>query len=181
MAQVSSQPPPSLLPPFEGDEVREVSIKITRAGDGLSDALKVAPLALHRGDEVFYLLRGLVSQVNHKEVKPGSDDLVRVHVIVTQDITEVDADLAEPIIRRAKDVIRRKLDEASGIVPLFAANDDGIMAYEDMTEDQRVLWTQHNAGVHADGPREGCPRCAEDPVRDPDPAPKAKRTPKEPA
>lgn len=161
MAQVSSHPIPSLLPSFEGDEVREVSIKITRAGDGLSDALKVAPLALHRGDEVYYLLRGLVSQVTHKEVKPGSDDLVRVHVIVTQDITEVDAALAEPIISRAKEQIRRKLDEAAGIVPLFAADNGGVVAFEDMTEDEQVLWVQHGQGVHDDAPREGCPRCEE--------------------
>ncbi|MDQ1429196.1 MAG: hypothetical protein QOK39_2672 [Acidimicrobiaceae bacterium] len=54
------------LPDFDGFEVRRSAVRITKAGDGLSEALKVQPRALHYGDEVFYILRGKVAQVNHK-------------------------------------------------------------------------------------------------------------------
>ena len=39
------------LPEFEGRAVVRSAVKITRAGDGLSEALKLEPTALHHGDE----------------------------------------------------------------------------------------------------------------------------------
>jgi hypothetical protein len=156
---------PLELAAFEDDDVREVAVKITRAGDGLSEALKVSPVALHRGDEVFYVLRGRVAKITFEEVKPGSDDLRRVHVIVTQDIVEVDGADVSAILKHAQDVIRRKLEEASGQVPL--TDPSGVTPFEDLTDAEQALYIAHGSGGHAGGPVEGCPRCVAPPVREP--------------
>ncbi len=103
------------LPDFEGLPVRRSTVKITRAGDGLSEALKVAPMAYHLGDEVFFVLRGQVTQVNHVPVSPADSDLVRVHTLVTQEITEVAAEDVESFLRTAEDRLRRAREEEAGI------------------------------------------------------------------
>ncbi len=103
------------LPDFEGNPVRRSTVKITRAGDGLSEALKVAPTAYHLGDEVFFVLRGMVTQVNHVPVSPADSDLVRVHTLVTQEITEVAAEDVEAFLANAADRLRRAREEEAGI------------------------------------------------------------------
>lgn len=151
-------------------EVREVAVQITKAGDGLSDALKVNPIALDHGDEVFYLLRGRVSQVKFTEVKPGSEDLVRVHVIVTQDITQVPEDLAVPVLRDAQVGLRKQLDEIAGRAQLPLGDEGGVVPFEAMSETQKRHYIDHGNGRHASGPVEGCPLCSAPPVRGADEA-----------
>jgi len=170
MAQVSSHPIPSGLPSFEGREVREMAIIVNKAGDGLSDALKVDKVPHHHGDEVFLVLRTFVTKVNHVEVKPGSDDLRRVETLTAQDAFEVDESDIGPLFRRAKDTVRRKLDEAAGIVPLFAASsgDDDVVPFEDMSDEQQSLYVGHGQGEHASGPVEECPLCDSPPLREGD-------------
>lgn len=103
------------LPDFEGSAVRRSTVKITKAGDGLSEALKIAPMAYHHGDEVFFVLRGLVTQVNHVPVSPADSDLVRVHTLVTQEITEVAADDVEVFLANANERLRLAREEEAGI------------------------------------------------------------------
>ncbi len=179
MAQVSSGPPITGLDDFEGSPVGQVAIKITKAGDGLSDALKVRPVALHRHDEVFFVLRGVVGPITFKDVSPLSDDVCRVHTIVTLDIVEVDKDQVDELLKHAKDTIRRKMEEASGVVPLFDESaGDEVVPFEDLTDEQQALWVGHSSGGHADGPVEGCPRCIAPPVRDATPAKRAPGRPR---
>ena len=161
MAQVSSRPPEPELGTFEDDDVREVAVKITKAGDGLSEALKVDPRKHHRGDTVTYILRGRVSAVTHKEVKPGSDDLVRLEVVVTQEIIEITDDQADDLLKRSRDQLRRRIEEQSGIGTLATITEDGkpVVPFEDLDEDAQVLYVHHGQGLHAESPVEGCPRC----------------------
>ncbi len=103
------------LPPFEGHDVRRSTVKITKAGDGLSEALKIDPEAHHLGDEVYFVLRGIVTQVNHIPVSPVDDDLARVHTVTTQEITRVESDDVESFLAEAADRIKRAKEEAEGI------------------------------------------------------------------
>lgn len=91
---------PAELPRFEGLPVSQAAVRITRAGDGLSEALKIAPKALELGDEVYYVLRGVVRQINHKEKDEG-DPIIRVHTVEAVAITEVDPELAERLLDAA--------------------------------------------------------------------------------
>lgn len=80
---------------FEGDEIVGSSIKITKAGDGLSDALAIDPVTFHRGDVVYFVLQGKVRYAAFPPEKKDSERLLRQHIIDTTDIAIVsEADVA---------------------------------------------------------------------------------------
>lgn len=112
------------LPDFEGTPVVQSAVAITRAGDGLSESLKIAPEALTHGQEVFYVLRGEVSQVNHVPVSAAAEALERKHTIVTQEITRVDAAEVQDFLRAAERRLQKARGEAAGISALPLGDDE---------------------------------------------------------
>jgi hypothetical protein len=107
------------LPEFEGRAVVRSAVKITRAGDGLSEALKLEPTALHHGDEVFFVLRGAVTQVNHRPNSREEDDLlVRVHTVEAQEIAMVGHVEVDNLLAAERDRVKRLKDEEAGREPL---------------------------------------------------------------
>lgn len=99
------------LPLFEENAVANSTVKITKAGDGLSAALKVAPEALFLGSDQYFVLHGRVTQVAHKDV----DGVVtRIHVIETQGITAIDPELARKSIDEAALETERLRAEQTG-------------------------------------------------------------------
>lgn len=135
-------PGTTALPEFEGSDVFAASMKITKAGDGLSDALEVAPVALHVGDEVFFVLKGVVDQVNHRPLKK-TEGLQRVHTISTVDITQVDESAVSKMLQEAGERVRREKDRAAGVLTLADAQ------YE----------SDHHAGNHGNALVDGCSLC----------------------
>jgi len=113
----------SNLPDFEGEPVFGATVRITRAGDGLSEALRVAPKALHNGEEVHYVLKGVVRQINHRQ-KDEDSPMVRVHTVEAVDITEVDADLANKILTEAATELAKAKADADGQIPFDGDDDD---------------------------------------------------------
>lgn len=99
-----------MLNSFEGADVVQSTIRITRAGDGLSEALNVEPVEYHMGDVVHIVLRCRVGPVQFKPVK-DTDVAVRVHSFVTEMGTVVDASLVETVL----DEQTRKIDAAKGV------------------------------------------------------------------
>lgn len=105
------------LEPFEGLDVIGARIKITNAGDGLSDALGVHPEAFHLGEKLYVVLEVDVSKVQHVEAK-DADALIREHTLKAQAATIVDASLVSDLVQAQKDLIRRAKEQAAGIEPL---------------------------------------------------------------
>lgn len=101
------------LDPFEGKPVIRCKVKITNAGDGLSDALKVDPVELHVNQRVFYVLEAEVDAIQFKRVSPGGSDMERVHVLRTQRITAVDGADVGAYLDDAEQHVRRALAEIS--------------------------------------------------------------------
>lgn len=106
------------LPDFEGCEVDRSLIKLTRAGDGLSEPMRLDPVALGYHDEVYLVVRGEVTQVNHRPVSRDEDDmLTRVHTVEAREIVLVGAgDVAGFLDKERARISRLKGDE--GAVPL---------------------------------------------------------------
>lgn len=103
------------LPTFEDHDVATAAVRITKCGDGLSEALKVEPKALQLGDRVSYVLTGVVSQINHKD----NDGVVtRLHTVETLSISEVERELAEKLIAEEADRIERVKAERDGQMAL---------------------------------------------------------------
>jgi hypothetical protein len=110
------------LPLFDDHEVYAATVRITRAGDGLSESLRIEPRPLHIGEEVFYLLRGVVRQVNHRQ-KDDEGPLTRVHTVETVDITEVDPDIAAKMLTAAAEELNRRKADRAGQLPLDDLDD----------------------------------------------------------
>lgn len=120
------------LTPFEGREVYRTSIAITRAGDGLSEAMKVEPREFHHGETVYVVLECTVAKVQH--VPYDKDDpfgpLSRVHSLAAGTATIVDEEIvAAHIADQAERNLRAREAEA-GIERLPLADDDELEALE---------------------------------------------------
>lgn len=102
-----------VLPAFEGNAVKKAAVRITRAGDGLSAALDVEPRAYQIGEEVSFVLRGTVTQINHQQ-KDEDGPIVRTHTVTASGITEIEADLAEKLLTAAAEELERKRAEIAG-------------------------------------------------------------------
>jgi hypothetical protein len=93
------------LPKFGNKVVTKSRVKITGAGDGLSDALDLEPVAFTHGEHVYFMVRTRVDQVNHVVDKKNPDCLHRVHTMTVEGITQIDAGEAEGVINDALEAI----------------------------------------------------------------------------
>lgn len=121
------------LPTFEDEQVQQVQVRITNAGDGLSEALKIDPKILHLGDEFFCVLRGEVTQINHKQ--DDNDIVTRVHTVKASAITEVDGEMAKRILTAAADNLARAKAAREGQMMLEAAEE---LEREDAAKDAAI-------------------------------------------
>jgi len=89
------------LQPFEGRDVVQASMRITRAGDGLSTALGIEPVEYHPGDRLHVLLEVEVGRVSYDPIK-DTDCLRRVHTLVAGVGTVVDGKWAKDAIAKQR-------------------------------------------------------------------------------
>jgi len=106
------------LPTFEDQAVIGSRIKITKTGDGLSEALKVAPIALFYGDDVYVVLHGKVSDVNFHGDQDGN--LIRIHTVPADSMALIDEDTARKAIQAAAEETERLKAEQAGQLALGA-------------------------------------------------------------
>lgn len=98
------------LTAYEGADVVQSTIRITRAGDGLSDGLQIDPVEYHLGDTVYVVLECNVTRVAHEPVK-DTDVLKRVHTLAAEMGTIVGHDIVAAVL----DEQRVKIEQARGI------------------------------------------------------------------
>lgn len=109
-----------LLGTFEGGPVDDMSVIIRKAGDGLSEALKVDPRTHSSGDECFFVLRTIVGPVNHKPKTVGLPEsgFTRVEDHIAQEITEVDSEQVSDMLEEAAERLQLAREEAAGVTRL---------------------------------------------------------------
>lgn len=111
--------PPVDLGEFEDRTVARTGIKVTNAGDGLSQALKVDPQLLHHGDVVHVALRCEVTKVYFDEADGDGQELVRIHVLKAGSAAIVDEKTVKKAIDAQAERIRKAAEEAAGMQGLF--------------------------------------------------------------
>ena len=94
------------LSKFEGRDVLQSTIKVTNAGDGLSEALAIKPCEMHLGTKAYLLIEAEVSKVNYEELK-DTGTLRRVHTLRAGTATLVDAEFALGILETQREAIER--------------------------------------------------------------------------
>jgi hypothetical protein len=97
---------------FEGREIHRTTVRITGAGDGLSDALSTAPDEIELDDTRYYVLRGKCARVAMETDKDGITS--RVHTIKTESISPIDAYDAEEVLKANAEAVQRRKDEVAG-------------------------------------------------------------------
>ena len=106
------------IPEFEGLIVDRVAIKLSGAGTGMHEGLKVQPMVMEVGDEDYFIFKGRCSGIEHAEDK--NEDIVRIHKIHPVQMAPIDAEIArkalaeyEDRITEAKGQLQLKLEEAA--------------------------------------------------------------------
>lgn len=116
------------LTPFDDREVARTSIAITRAGDGLSEALKVAPREFHHGDTVYVVLECTCTRVQFVPFDRAdpSGPLTRVHTLAAGTATIVDEELVRSHISEQAERNLRAREEEAGIIRMFDADEPEV-------------------------------------------------------
>lgn len=107
------------LEPYESHDVVESTIRVTNAGDGLSAALEVDPVAFELGERVYVVLDCTVAKITFEALKDEPDERRRVHTFKASTGTIVDGLLVRDVV----DKQRRRIDEARGQLTLDAELD----------------------------------------------------------
>lgn len=151
------------LPPYGGRPVVRTAIKVTNAGDGLSQGLAIDPEVLDVGTKVYVVLECVVDSHEHDRVLDKGNDtglLILNQVLKAGTGTLIDGEVVREAIATQAERITRAQEQAKGVNRLPLPEE---------------LQQQHDAGQHADAVVPGCPAC------DPDSAATGEAPPAEPA
>lgn len=110
-------------PSFEGRTVAASAVRITRTGDGLSEAMALDPVELHHDDEVWFIIKGRVDQVNYRPIPKAEGLLQRVHTVVAAESAMVDAEDVKAIMDRERERVLLLKEEAQGVTRLPMGDD----------------------------------------------------------
>jgi len=107
------------LTPYEDRDVVMCAIKLTNAGDGLSDAMAIEPAEYQIGDTIHIVIEATVRRVAYEPVK-DTDVLKRVHTL-RADFGMV---VPESVVGKSLDKTRRAVERAKGVERLFPEDED---------------------------------------------------------
>lgn len=108
------------LSSYEGRDVVQATIKVTNAGDGLSEAMSIEPIEMRHGETRYLLIEAVVTRVQYDELK-DTDVLRRVHTLKAGTATLVDPEFAVELILKQ----RKAIQSAKGVEE-FDFTDDEI-------------------------------------------------------
>ena len=102
------------LSPFEDRDVAEASIKVTNAGDGLSEALGIEAAEFHQGDRVYVVLETTVAKVTYEPIK-DTEELRRVHTLRAGVGAIVDEALVRKVVEEQRHANTLAREAAAGV------------------------------------------------------------------
>lgn len=125
-----------VLKRFEGKPVASSTIRVTKAGDGLSEALRLDPVALKHEQEVYLVLRGIVRQVNYRPIAGSDGILTRQHTVEASAVAMVTREAVEDFLAAEADRVAKMKEEADGVIrlPLEEAAGDAAMGWDEVDE-----------------------------------------------
>jgi hypothetical protein len=111
------------MPEFEGKPVAASGIRITRAGDGLSEAMNLDPTELPHGAEVYIVLKGEVARVSHDPIPKTDGLLQRVHVVRATEAALVSHEDVKDLLEREQERVALLREEKAGVTRLPMGED----------------------------------------------------------
>lgn len=128
---------------FEGRDVARSRIAVKRAGDGLSEAMKIEPVLLHQGNTVYVVLECVVGSIAFTPIK-DTGVVERVQSLNAGVAVLIDRDAVIAALDEQRERNRRAREAATG--------QGNLVEYLDLAD-------EHNAGQHDDLVVEECPQC----------------------
>lgn len=149
---------PGKLESYKGHDVLRTTIAIRNAGDGLSQAMGIDPVELELGSTHYVILKVEVAGHDYVPIK-DTDALELKQVLKATDATLASGADVKALVDAQAERILKAREAAAGITRLEFTDgpEDG-----DEEDEAVALSRQHEAGVHADGVRDGCPQCEEE-------------------
>lgn len=135
------------LTDFDGLPVRQTSLALRGAGDGLSEAMKTDPREFHHGETFFILYEAVVEKVRYDQIDKEDPELglSRVHMAKAMTATLVDEAFAGESIRAQKILNEKAKDEEAGakrlpgtVPELEDEYDDGLDDFDAEAEPKRL-------------------------------------------
>lgn len=127
---------------FEGRTITRHTAAVKRAGDGLSQSLKIEPTELAQGDTVYLVIEATVGKIEFIPVGDLEEERkVNLDAVAA---TLIDSDVVRDAIVSMKDRIALDKERAAGVKRLPTPD---------------ALHAEHGLGVHEDGLVDGCPDC----------------------
>jgi hypothetical protein len=98
-----------MIETYEGHEVIGSRMKLVNAGDGLSEAMRIAPMALHVGDRVVMIVEAVVTKIEHSPAEPKdwTGPFLRTHTLRAEAATVTDNATTLRIIDKHKAAVLR--------------------------------------------------------------------------
>lgn len=106
---------------FEGRDVLDATIAVTKAGDGLSKDLSVRPHEFSLHETVYVVLETSVSKVSYVDHPDNEEASRRVHTLVTRNASVVDGQAVAELLAETKRKLalkREQDEEAKGVMKL---------------------------------------------------------------
>ncbi len=141
----------SNLPDYEGTPVRKATMKITNAGADLTEALAIAPKAFHIDDEIYLVLKGTITKIEHRKERPDDDDLVRLHSLKAEEAVEVTKADVEGFLAQRREQAKAARDAAKGQERLPGVLPDGGNVVPLGKEAPQCETCQHPHAAHKGG------------------------------
>lgn len=101
------------LSEFDGRDVLQATLTITKTGDGLSKTMQIDPAEYHVGEKLYVVMEVIVSKVRFDQII-DTDALKRVHITEAETIAIVDSSVVADVMAQQK----KKLEELEGTLRL---------------------------------------------------------------
>lgn len=112
------------LPPFGDQEVHKAAIKMTGAGTGLSEGIKVKPLVLDIGETAYFVIEARCAGVEHTEDK--DEFITRVHKLHTENMAPISEEIAQQALLAYTREVEQAKASADGQGELFRDDQAGF-------------------------------------------------------
>lgn len=123
----------SMLGTYQDEPVLKTTIKLTKAGDGLSKSMKISPSLLPVGSKVMVLVECEVSQHLHKRIT-DTDAFELVQTLEAATVTIVDDKSSERKIERQRRAIEKAQMKAQGVERLRDQDDNELEVDGDLDD-----------------------------------------------
>lgn len=98
---------------FEGRDVLQATLIITKTGDGLSTMMEIEPAAWHQGTKLHVVMEVDLTKIRFDQIK-GTDAMKRVHIGEAGTIAIVDASVVADVMAQQQ----KKNEEKAGTMRL---------------------------------------------------------------